>query len=95
MNLTGDGGLLTRMVQEVLHSGLDVELTEHLGYGLYDPAGRGSGSSRNGSHPKTVTTDVGPVELQMPRDREGSFEPATVPKHTGCLQGLGANVISL
>jgi transposase-like protein len=95
VNLTGDGGLLTAMVQEVLQAGLDVELTEHLGYGPYDPAGRGSGNSRNGSYSKTVTTDVGPVELQMPRDREGSFEPATVPKHTRRLEGLGANVISL
>ncbi len=59
VNLTGDGGLLTAMVQEVLQAGLDVELTEHLGYGPYDPAGRGSGNSRNGSYPKTVTTDVG------------------------------------
>ena len=66
----------------MLQAGLDVELTEHLGYGPYDPAGRGSGNSRNGSYPKTVTTDVGPVELQMPRDRDGSFEPVTVPKHT-------------
>jgi len=95
VNLTGDGGLLTQMVQEVLQAGLDVELTEHLGYGPYDPAGRGSGNSRNGSYPKTVTTDVGPVELQMPRDRDGSFDPATVPKHTRRLEGLGANVISL
>ena len=95
VNLTGDGGLLTHMVQEVLQAGLDVELTEHLGYGPHDPAGYGSGNSRNGSYPKTVTTDVGPVELQMPRDRQGSFEPATVPKHTRRLEGLGANVISL
>jgi putative transposase len=95
VNLTGDGGLLTHMVQEVLQAGLDVEMTEHLGYGPHDPAGYGSGNSRNGSYPKTVTTDVGPVELSMPRDRQGSFEPATVPKHTRRLEGLGANVISL
>ena len=95
MNLTGEQGLLTSIVKEVLQAGLDVEMTEHLGYGPYDPAGRGSGNSRNGSYSKTVTTDIGPVDLQMPRDREGSFEPATVPKHTRRLEGLGANVISL
>lgn len=95
VNLTGEQGLLTSIVKEVLQAGLDVEMTEHLGYGPYDPAGRGSGNSRNGSYPKTVTTDIGPVELAMPRDREGSFEPATVPKHTRRLEGLGANVISL
>jgi len=46
-------------------------------------------------YPKTVTTDVGPVELRMPRDRQGTFEPVTVPKHVRRLEGLGANVISL
>jgi putative transposase len=95
VELTGEAGLLTSMVREVLQAGLDVEMTEHLGYEPYAPAGRGSGNSRNGAYPKTVSTDVGPVELQMPRDRQGSFEPATVPKHTRRLEGLGANVISL
>jgi putative transposase len=93
--LTGDEGLLTSMVREVLQAGLDVEMAEHLGYEPYEPSGRGSGNSRNGGYPKTVTTDVGPVELRMPRDRQGSFEPVTVPKHVRRLEGLGANVISL
>jgi transposase-like protein len=83
------------MVKEVLQAGLDVEMTDHLGYEPYEPSGRGSGNSRNGSYPKTVATDVGPVDLQMPRDREGTFEPVTVPKYTRRLEGLGANVISL
>jgi putative transposase len=93
--LTGDGGLLTSMVREVLQAGLDVEMADHLGYEPYEPAGRGSGNSRNGGYPKTVRTDVGPVELRMPRDRQGTFEPLTVPKHVRRLEGLGANVISL
>ena len=93
--LTGEDGLLTSMVREVLQAGLDVEMAEHLGYEHYDPAGRGSGNSRNGAYPKTVRTDVGPVELRVPRDREGTFEPLTVPKHVRRLEGLGANVISL
>jgi putative transposase len=95
VDLTGEQGLLTSMVREVLQAGLDVEMTEHLGYEPYESVGRGSGNSRNGAYPKTVTTDVGPVELQMPRDREGTFAPATVPKHVRRLEGLGANVISL
>jgi putative transposase len=93
--LTGDEGLLTSMVKEVLQAGLDVEMVEHLGYEPYEPSGRGSGNSRNGGYPKTVSTDVGPVELRMPRDRQGTFEPVTVPKHVRRLEGLGANVISL
>lgn len=93
--LTGEDGLLTGMVREVLQAGLDVEMTEHLGYEHYEPVGRNSGNSRNGSYPKTVKTDVGPVELRVPRDREGTFEPVTVPKHVRRLEGLGANVLSL
>jgi putative transposase len=95
VSLTGEDGLLTSMVREVLQAGLDVEMTEHLGYEHYEPAGRNSGNSRNGSYPKTVKTDVGPVELRVPRDRDGTFEPVTVPKHVRRLEGLGANVLSL
>lgn len=84
--LTGEDGLLTSMVREVLQAGLDVEMAEHLGYEPYEPAGRNSGNSRNGSYPKTVATDVGPVELLMPRDRQGTFEPVTVPKCQGWLR---------
>jgi putative transposase len=95
VSLTGDEGLLTSMVKEVLQAGLDVEMADHLGYEPYEPSGRGTGNSRNGGYPKTVSTDVGPVELRMPRDRQGTFEPVTVPKHVRRLEGLGANVISL
>lgn len=95
VDLTGEQGLLTSMVKEVLQAGLDVEMTEHLGYEPYAVSGRGSGNSRNGGYSKMVSTDVGPVELQMPRDRQGTFEPVTVPKHVRRLEGLGANVISL
>jgi len=93
--LTGEDGLLTSMVREVLQAGLDFEMAEHLGYEPYESVGRNSGNSRNGSYQKTVKTDVGPVELRMPRDREGTFEPVTVPKHVRRLEGLGANVLSL
>lgn len=95
VSLTGEEGLLTSMVREVLQAGLDVEMAEHLGYEPYESIGRGSGNSRNGSYPKTVTTDVGQVELQVPRDRQGTFDPVTVPKHVRRLEGLGANVLSL
>jgi transposase-like protein len=95
VELTGDDGLLTAMVRQVLQTGLEVEMSEHLGYERHDPAGRGTGNSRNGGYAKTVTTDVGDVELRMPRDRNGSFEPQTVPKHQRRLDGLSGNVISL
>jgi transposase-like protein len=95
VELTGDDGLLTAMVRQVLQTGLEVELADHLGYEPYDPAGRGSGNSRNGSSAKTVTTDVGDVSLRVPRDRNGTFEPQTVSKHQRRLDGLSGNVISL
>ena len=95
VELTGDDGLLTAMVRQVLQTGLEVELADHLGYEPHDPAGRGSGNSRNGTSRKTVTTDVGDVELAVPRDRNGTFDPQTVPKHQRRLDGLSGNVISL
>ena len=95
VELTGDDGLLTAMVRQVLQTGLEVELADHLGYEPYDPAGRGSGNSRNGTTPKTVTTEIGDVELRVPRDRNGTFDPQTVPKHQRRLDGLTGNVISL
>jgi transposase-like protein len=95
VELVGEGGLLTGLVREVLQAGLEVELTEHLGYEPHDPAGRGSGNSRNGYTPKTVATEIGPVELAVPRDRAGTFAPVTVPKYQRRLDGLSGNVISL
>ena len=95
VSLTGEGGLLTAMVRQVLQTGLEVEMTDHLGYGRHDPAGRGSGNNRNGGYTKTVSTEIGDVDVFMPRDREASFEPVTIAKHQRRLDGLAANVISL
>ena len=57
-------------------------MAEHLGYERHDPAGRGTPNSRNGSSPKRVKTDVGEVDLPVPRDRAGTLEPVTVPKNS-------------
>jgi putative transposase len=95
VELTGDDGLLTALVRRVLQTGLEVEMTEHLGYERHAPEGRGSGNSRNGSYAKTVTTDIGKVGLRVPRDRNASFDPRTVPKGQRRLDGLSAQVISL
>jgi transposase-like protein len=70
-------------------------MEEHLGYAAHARSGHGSGNSRNGSYPKTVRTEVGEVELAVPRDRAGTFEPVTVPKFARQLDGLSGNVISL
>lgn len=73
VELTGDDGLLTALVRQVLQTGLEVEMTDHLGYERHDPVRRGSGNSRNGHYPKTVKTEIGEVDLRVPRDRNGSF----------------------
>src|SRR5450631_226360 len=80
LRLTGDGGFLPQLVKAVLERGLAAELSDHLGYGKGDPAGRNGGNSRNGTTPKTLQTEVGPVVLDAPRDRAGTFAPALVPK---------------
>ena len=95
VQLTGQDGLLTGLVRQVLQTGLEVEMADHLGYEAYEPAGRGTGNNRNGSYAKTVSTEIGDVELRIPRDRNGTFEPATVPKYARRLDGLAGNVISL
>lgn len=76
LQLTGEGGLLQQLTKTVLESALEGEITGHLGYDKHDPAGKDGGNSRNGTRSKTVLTDIGPVEIDVPRDREGSFEPA-------------------
>ena len=95
VELTGDGGLLTALVRQVLQTGLEVEMTDHVGYEPHAVEGRGSGNSRNGAYPKTVTTEIGKVDLRVPRDRNGTFEPVTVRKGERRLDGLAGNVISL
>jgi putative transposase len=93
--LTGEDGLLTALVQQVLQTGLEVEMTDHLGYEPHAVAGRGSGNSRNGTSSKTVTTEIGKVGLNVPRDRNASFDPQTVRKGQRRLDGLTGNVVSL
>ena len=93
--LTGEGGFLPEMVRAVLERGLAAELTGHLGYEKGDPAGRGSANSRNGTSPKTLATEIGPVPLAVPRDRDGSFEPRLVPKGSRRAGGLDEMIISL
>jgi transposase-like protein len=93
--LTGEGGLLTDLMRHVLQTGLEVEMAEHLGYERGEAPPGGMGNARNGGYDKTVTTEIGEVELRIPRDRMGTFEPAVVPKYQRRLDGLAGNVISL
>ncbi|MEV8207511.1 transposase [Streptomyces sp. NPDC079189] len=80
LQLTGEGGLLQQLTKRVLESALEGEITDHVGYDKHDAAGKNSGNSRNGTRAKTVLTDVGPVEVRVPRDTAGTFEPQIVKK---------------
>src|ERR1700680_4465585 len=95
VSLVGPGGLLAGLTKTVLESALEAELTEHVGYEPYDRAGHHSGNSRNGTRTKTVLTEIGPVSLDVPRDRAGTFEPIIVPKRRRRLNGVDALVCSL
>jgi putative transposase len=83
---------LTKLVVE---SALEGEVTDHLGYDKRDPAGRIGSNSRSGSRAKTLLTQVGPVEITVPRDREGSFDPQIVKKRQRRLSGVENMVLSL
>jgi Transposase, Mutator family len=83
LRLTGAGSMLGELVKAVLERALDAELTAHLGYERRERAGYNSGNSRNGTIAKKVQTGIGPVGLEVPRDRAGSFEPVLIPKGPG------------
>ena len=95
LRLAGEGGLLSQLTKRVVEAALDGELDDHLGYGKHDPAGRDGGNSRNGKRGKTVLTEAGPISIEVPRDREGSFEPQLVRKRQRRLTGLDDLVVSL
>jgi len=91
--LSGPGGLLSQLAGRVVEAALEAEMTEHLGH---PPGGRPqAGNVRNGSTPKSIQTDLGPVEINTPRDRDGSFEPQLVRKRQIRLAGLDAKVLGL
>src|SRR5919112_6320923 len=95
LQLTGEGGLLQQLTKRVLEAALDGEITDHLGYDKGDPAGKNGGNSRNGARGKTVLTEIGPIDIAVPRDRDGSFTPQLVKKRQRRLSGVEDLVISL
>src|ERR1700685_2924532 len=95
-SLTGPDGLLKQLTKVVIETALDQELTEHLGHERNTPAGNEAGNVRNGSRPKKVLTDgTGQVGIEVPRDRDGTFEPQIVKKRQRRLNGVDEIVLSL
>jgi putative transposase len=95
VKLTGEGGLLAELTRKVLESALEGELTDHLGHEPGERVEGGRDNYRNGHRSKTVTTEVGPVEITVPRDRAGTFEPQLVKKRQRRLGGVDEMVLSL
>lgn len=94
-DLLGEDGIFQQLRKRLLERALAAELTEHLGYQKHQRSGQGGANSRNGHSAKTVLTDSGSLTLAIPRDREGSFEPAIVPKGVSRLEGINGQIISL
>jgi len=94
-DLIGENGLLKQLTKALVERALNAELTHHLGYEKNDPDGRGSGNSRNGKSRKKLMGDFGEIDLEVPRDREGEFEPKIVGKHQRRFDGFDDKILSM
>jgi putative transposase len=94
-DLIGQNGLLKRLTKKLVEGALGAELTHHLGYEKHEMAGQGTGNSRNGGSPKTLQGDFGQVEIEVPRDRNGTFEPRIVGKHQRRFTGFDEKILSM
>ena len=95
VDLLGPDGVLAELTKRVLERALAEEMTDHLGYEHGDPIGHGTGNNRNGTSPKRVLTEIGAVDLDVPRDRNATFEPRIVPKGARRLERFNANIVAL
>ncbi len=94
-DLIGENGLLKQLTKQLLERAMTAELTEHVGYERHDPGGHNSGNSRNGKSAKTLKGTFGTMPIEVPRDRNGSFEPQIIEKHQTRFTGFDDNIISL
>src|SRR6267378_4615049 len=94
-DLIGDNGLLKQLTKQLLERAMAAELTEHVGYEKHDPGGHNSGNSRNGKSGKTLKGSFGMMPIEVPRDRNGTFEPQIIEKHQTRFTGFDQNIISL
>jgi putative transposase len=94
-DIIGKNGLLKQLTKALLERAMHAELTEHVGYEKHDPAGNNSGNSRNGSSKKKLKGDFGEIDLETPRDRNGSFEPQIIAKNQTRFTGFDDKIISM
>ena len=93
--IVGPGGLLSQLTKRLVERAMEVELTDHLGYEPHQEPPGGAGNTRNGSTPKTLVTEHGPVEIKTPRDRQGTFEPKIVRKRQRRFEGFDEKILAL
>ena len=94
-DLLGKDGLLKELTKRLLEKAMESELTHHLGYEKHSPAGKKSGNSRNGKSSKTLKGDFGEMPIEVPRDRNGDFNPQIIPKHQTRFSGFDDKIISM
>jgi putative transposase len=94
-DLTGKDGILKQLTARLVERAMQAEMTQHLGYERHDPKGRGTPNSRNGTGTKTLKTDHGPMEIEVPRDRDGSFDPQLVKKRQTRFTGFDEKILGM
>lgn len=94
-DVLGEDGLLKQLTKAVLERALKAELTHHLGYDKHSVEGQNSGNSRNGKSRKTLKGDFGTLPIEVPRDRNSTFEPQIIPKGQTRFEGFDDKILSL
>ena len=94
-DLIGENGLLKQLTKRLLERAMQAEMTDHLGYAKNDPVGKNTGNSRNGSYRKKLKGEFGELDLEVPRDRNASFDPLILPKGETRFKGFDDKIISM
>lgn len=94
-DITGPEGLLKQLTKALVERAMEAEMTEHLGYSKHDQGAKTTGNRRNGKSSKTLRSDQGALEIKVPRDRDGDFEPEIVPKHQRDFKGFDDKILSM
>src|SRR5580704_12946098 len=93
--IVGPNGLLKQLTKALVERAMNAEMSHHLGYEKHGVAGRGSGNSRNGKSRKKIQGDFGSVEIEVPRDRKGTYDPQIIPKHERRFAGFDQKILSM